>query len=148
MICIRPHLLLCIRLFVESRKQEIEKDSMSSNEVGEIDWIVAVIFNEQLEGVNHHQHELHHLKNSQVFFPPQILLHFWSHRGEHIVRVHHNVDKCIQEAKERTVTARREFNAPPNGNGHNSMVNDMQCGHLIISFSHYEEDCVKEFCEF
>lgn len=36
---------------------------MSSNEVGEIDWIIAIIYDEQLEGVDHYQYELHHLQN-------------------------------------------------------------------------------------
>lgn len=57
------HLLLCIGLFVESWEQEVEEDGMSSNEVGEIDWIIAIIFDEQLEGVDHYQYELHHLQN-------------------------------------------------------------------------------------
>lgn len=91
-----PYLLfLCVCLFVESREQEVEEDGMSSNEVGKVDWIVAVVFEQQLEGMNHYQHELNHLKDSQVFLPPQIFLHFWSHCGQHIVRVHNDVNKSV-----------------------------------------------------
>lgn len=42
----------------------------------------------------------YHLKDGQVFFPPQILLHFWTHCGEHIVSVHDYVHEGIQETEE------------------------------------------------
>jgi hypothetical protein len=37
----------------------------------------------------------YHLEDGQIFFPPQVFLHFWSHGGEHIVGVHNNVNECI-----------------------------------------------------
>lgn len=40
-----------------------------------------------------------------------------------------------------------ELDAPPDGHGHNSVVDDMECGHLVVSFAQHEEERVKELCE-
>lgn len=58
------------------------------------------------------------------------------------------MDEGVQKSKEWAVTAWREFDAPPNGGGHQTMVDDVQCGHLIVPFAHHKEYCVKELCEF
>lgn len=46
------------------------------------------------------------------------------------------------------MAARGEFDTPPDGRGHQAVVNDVQCGHLIVTFAHHKEYGVKEFCEF
>lgn len=97
--------------------------------------------------MHHHKDKLDHLQYGQVLLPPQIFLHFWSHGGQHVVRVHDDVNECIQKTKERTMTARREFDAPPNGCWHQTMMDHMQCRHLIVTFAHHKEDGIEEFCE-
>ena len=41
-----------------------------------------------------------------------------------------------------------KIHTPPNGDWHNSVMNNMQCGHLIVTFSHHKEYCVEKFGEF
>lgn len=121
---------------------------MGSNEVGKSNGIIAVISEEQLEGVYHHQNKLNHLQNGEIFLPPQIFLYFGSHSGQHVIGVHDDVHEGIQETEESRVTTRCEFNTPPNGDRHNAMMYNMQCGYLIISFAHHKEERIEEFCEF
>lgn len=45
----------------------------------------------------------YHLDYSQVFLPPQVFLHLWSNGGQHVVRVHNDVYKCVEETEERAV---------------------------------------------
>lgn len=58
------NLFVVVGLLVEIREQEIEQDGMGSNEVCEVNGIVAVVLKEQLEGMHHDQHKLDHLDNS------------------------------------------------------------------------------------
>lgn len=43
---------------------------------------------------------------------------------------------------------RNEFHSPPDGKGHDSVMNDVQIGDLIIFLSQYEENGVEELGEF
>lgn len=99
---------------------------MRSNEVGKANGIIAIIPEEQLEGVHHYQHKLDHLQDGEILLPPQIFLYFGSHGRQHIIGVHDDVHKGVEEAKERRMTAGCKFNAPPYGHGHNAMMDDMQ----------------------
>lgn len=63
-----------VGLFIEIGEQEIEHNSMGSNEVSKTNGIVAIVSEEQLERVNHNQNKLNHLQNSQIFLPPQVFL--------------------------------------------------------------------------
>lgn len=132
---------------VEVREEEVEHHGVCANEVGKANWIIAVVLEEQLERVHHHEHELNHLHHSQVFLPPEVALHLGSHGGQHVVGVHEDVHEGVQEAKECRVSARCEFDAPPNGDGHDAMMDDVQRGHLIVSLAHHKEECVKELGE-
>lgn len=119
MHCHRPtH--LSISLIEEVLEQEEEHARVHSNPPDEGDWIVARIPDQQLEGVQHDGDELHHLEHGQVLLPPQIFLHLRSHRGQHVIRVHHDVNAGVDEAEERRVTARRELNAPPHTERHDT----------------------------
>lgn len=51
-------LLRRVRVFVESAEQEVEHNGMRSDEIGEGDREVALVLEEQLEGVDHHEHKL------------------------------------------------------------------------------------------
>lgn len=139
--------LLLVRLFVEIGEQEEKQNRMRSDEVREVDGIVAFVPDQQLECVQHDQHELHHLQQGQVFLPPQVLLDFGSHRGEHVVSVHDDVHERVEEAEERAVAAGREFDAPPHRRGHDAVVDDVQRRHLVVPLSHHEEDGVEELGE-
>lgn len=46
------------------------------------------------------QDELNHLKNGEVFFPPQVLLKPRTHRRHHVIEVHYNVYQRIARQKE------------------------------------------------
>ena len=47
-----------VRLLVEVREQEVEHDGVGTDEVSERDRIVALVPDQQLESVSHHQDEL------------------------------------------------------------------------------------------
>lgn len=84
-----------VRLLVEIGEQEIEQHCMGTNEIGKVNRIIALVVDQQLERMQHDQHKLDHLQQRQIFLPPQILLHFGSHCGQHIVRVHDDVHERI-----------------------------------------------------
>lgn len=142
------NLLAIVCLFIEVREQEIEQDSMGANEVCKLNWIVAIVLEQQLERMDHNQHELDHLDDGEVLLPPKVFLHRWTHGGQHVVRVHDDVHECVQETEECAVAAGSEFHTPPNGGGHQTVMDDMQCGHLIVTLAHHKEHGVKEFGEF
>lgn len=45
------------------------------------------------------------------------------------------------------MTAWGELDAPPYAEWHDSMMDDMEGRHLIVSLSHNEEERVEELCE-
>jgi len=98
--------------------------------------------------VDEYHNELDHLEHSQVFLPPEVLLHLWSNSGQHVVRVHNDVYESIEQSKERAVTARCELDAKPYTHRHDSVVNDVQGRHLIVFLTHNEKEGVEEFREF
>jgi len=120
---------------------------MGSDEVGEANGVVAVVLEEQLEGVHHDQDELDHLHDREVLLPPQVLLHLGAHRGQHVVGVHEDVHEGVQESKEGRVAAGRELDAPPDGHGHDAVVDHVQRGHLVVPLAHHEEERVEELGE-
>lgn len=89
----------------------------------------------------------HHLQNGQVLLPPEVLLHLGSHRGQHVVGVHDDVDEGVQQTEEARVAARGELDTPPDGSGHDAMVDHVQRRHLVVSFAQHKEEGVKELGE-
>jgi hypothetical protein len=102
---------------IKVSEQEIEHESVGANPPNEREGIVAGIVEEQLEGVNHDGNELHHLKHSQVLFPPQVLLHVRTACSEHVIEIHDDVNECVDESEKRAVSARHEFYSPPDCTG-------------------------------
>jgi len=47
----------------------------------------------------------YHLEHSQVFLPPEVLLHLWTNGSQHVIRVHNDVYERVKQPKERAVTA-------------------------------------------
>jgi hypothetical protein len=114
--------------------------------------------------VDENSNKLSHLQDCDVFLPPQVFMHYWSHRGEHVVGVHHDVDARVEETEECRVATGHELDAPPDcdddeivnqlclqleltAEWHDAMVDHVKGRHLIISFAHHEEYCVEELCE-
>lgn len=48
---------------------------------------------------------LYHLEHSQVFLPPEVLLHLRTNSGQHVVRVHDDVHERVEQPEESAVTA-------------------------------------------
>lgn len=109
-------------------------------------WVVA-FHEQQLELVNKDGHKLNHLESGQVLLPPDVLLIFRAHGGNHVIEVHDDVDERVQESKECAVTTWGEFQSHPNAHWHNSMVNNVQRRHLVVFLPQDKEECVKEFRE-
>lgn len=123
-VMIAYHETVFVGCLVELVEKEEEHHSMHSDPPNKCLRIIA-IDEEQLEGVHHDQYELNlqlgliiginnwmlienlwtcHLQRCQVLLPPKILLILWTHGREHVVRVHHNVHKGIEQAKESAVS--------------------------------------------
>lgn len=80
------------------------------------------------------------MQGCQVFLPPQVLLVLWTHGREHIVGVHDDVYKGVEEAEESAMSSRSETDSKPYGHGHTTMMDDMQCGHLALFLTQDEEN--------
>lgn len=45
----------------------------------------------------------YHLESCEVLLPPDVFLVLWSHCRNHVVKVHDNVNKCVEQCKKRAV---------------------------------------------
>lgn len=52
-------------------------------------------------------HELQHLYDSQISFPPKIFLHMRTNCREHVISVHDDMNSRIYKAEECSVTFKR-----------------------------------------
>lgn len=93
------------------------------------------------------QFSTYHLQVGDPVFPPQILLEFWSHGGQHVVEVHDNVHKWVDDANESSVSTWVILGTSPRNHRHDSVVIQMQERHLIVLLSKHKENCVKQFRE-
>lgn len=84
----------------------------------------------------------HHLQVGDPVLPPQVFLEFWSHRGQHIVKVHDDVHEGVDDANEGSVTAGEVFGAAPGYHRHDGVVVQVQERYLVILFPQDEEDRV------
>lgn len=50
----------------------------------------------------------YHLEWGEVFLPPDVLLEARPHGGHHVVEIHDDVDKGVEEGEEGAVTACRQ----------------------------------------
>lgn len=53
----------------------------------------------QLELMGENRNELYHLESSEVFFPPDIFLVLGSHRCYHIIEIHNNMNKSVEQSE-------------------------------------------------
>ena len=78
---------------VEIREESKEDDCLCDDEIGQENWVVAVIANQKLSRVDENENKLSKLQLGHVSLPPQVLLILWSESSNQIVRVHNDVDK-------------------------------------------------------
>lgn len=69
---------------------------------------VVAVGKEQLELVGEDGDELGHLERGEVLLPPDELLVLRAHCRYHVVEVHHDVDECVEQREEGTVTTCKE----------------------------------------
>lgn len=81
----------------------------------------------------------------QVFLPPEVFVVLGSKGCEEIVAVHNDVDECIQKPKKAGVAAGSEFYTEPNGHRHDTVVDDVKRGHVIIFLSKNKEKLKKKY---
>lgn len=108
---------------------------------------VVAINEEQLERMDNNSDKLHHLESSKIFLPPDELLVLRTHGGYHVVKIHDDMDKSIEQSEKCRVTTRCETNAEPNAHRHNTMVNNVQQRNMLILFAKNEEKRIKELGE-
>lgn len=83
------------------------------------------------------------MESSEIFLPPDKLLVLGTHGGYHVVEIHDNVDKSVEQSKECRVTTRCETNAKPNTHWHDTMVDNVQQGNMLIFLAKNEEKLQK-----
>ena len=79
------------------------------------------------------------MEGGEVLLPPDVLLVLGSHGGDHVVEVHDDVDESVEEGEECRVAARGELQAHPDGEGHDSMVNDVERRDVLVLLTQDEE---------
>lgn len=80
----------------------------------------------QLEWRSRKQSKTYHLKSGEIFLPPNEFLVLRAHGSHHVVKVHDDVDECIEQTEESRVAARCETDAEPDAHGHNTMMDNVQ----------------------
>lgn len=65
---------------------------------------IVAVCEEKLELMREYRDELHHLKRSQVFLPPDVFLIFGTHRRHHVVEIHYDVYESVEQSEEGAVT--------------------------------------------
>lgn len=73
----------------------------------------------------------YHLEGSQVLLPPDVFAHNGTHRSQHVVGIHDNMDEGVEKAKEGGVSTGREFDAEPNGHRHHAVVDHVQGRYVV-----------------
>lgn len=82
----------------------------------------------------------YHLEGREVLLPPDVLLVLGSHGGNHIIEVHDNVDKGVEQAEESRVTAGCEADAEPNAHGHDAVMDHMEERDVLVLLAEHEEE--------
>lgn len=83
-----------------------------------------------------------------MLLPPQVLLHVRSHGGEHVVRVHEDVDEGVDQSQEGSMATRKVLDANQAADGHQSVMVDVQECDLALVLTQHEEHGVHEFDDF
>lgn len=97
-------LIFTVRIYVETAKQVQEDGHVDHEEDGQRSVQFAVQVNDERE-VAEHDGKLNELDPGDVLLPPQIFAVLWSHGGQHVVEVHEDVHKRVEEANHHTLFA-------------------------------------------
>lgn len=76
-----------------------------------------------------------------------MLLELRSHRREHVIRIHYNVNEGINEAEEGDLTTGEESHSDPAGQRHQSVMIHVKKRYLTLLLSENEEYRVEELDE-
>ena len=79
------------------------------------------------------------MESSEIFLPPNKLLVLRTHGRYHVVEIHDDVDKSVEQPKKCRVSTRCEANAKPNTHWHDTMVDNVQQGNMLIFLAKNEE---------
>ena len=82
----------------------------------------------------------YHLEGGEVFLPPDELLVLGSHGGDHVIKVHDDVDERVEQAEEGRVTAGSEANAEPHAHRHDTVVHHVQQRDVLLFLAQHEEE--------
>lgn len=87
------------------------------------------------------------LQNGNVLLPPQILLHFGSHRREQIVGIHNDVYERVDEAQQGAMAAGKVLHADERAHGHQCVMIQMQERDLTLLLAQHKEHGVQQFAD-
>ncbi len=82
----------------------------------------------------------YHLESSKVFLPPNELLVLGTHGGHHVVKVHDNVDEGVEQTEKGGVATGSEADSEPDTHRHNTVVDDVKKGDVLVLFAQNEEE--------
>ena len=85
----------------------------------------------------------YHLEGREILFPPDELLVLWTHGGHHVIKVHDDVDKSVEQTEEGRVATGSEANTEPDTHRHDAVMNDMQERNVFVLFAQNEEELKK-----
>lgn len=85
----------------------------------------------------------YHLDSGQVLLPPQVLVILGPKCCQEVVAVHDDVDEGVQKTEESGVTAWGELHSKPHRHRHDTMMDYVQGGHMVVFLSQYEEELEK-----
>lgn len=139
---VRP-LLADVGLLVEVVEEVVEEDGVGEDDDDRPFGVVAVA-PEQLEEVVESQAELDQLKRREVLLPPEVLLQARPHGGEHIIRVHDDVNEAVYEANKGSVATRVVFDRAPRYHRHSRVMVEVEKGYLLLLFPQDEENRVEK----
>lgn len=77
--------------------------------------------------------------------PKQILLELRATSGQHVVRIHNDVNKGVYNTNQRSMSSWVVFGGSPRDHRHHSVVIQMEESYLVILLPDYEEDGIEEF---
>lgn len=106
---------------------------------------MAVLHEQRAQTVGDDQRKLDHLDGGQIAFPPQVGTHLRAQSCQSVVGVHDRVHGRVEQRKQGVVATGSKLETNPDGDGNNTVVDDVQEGHLTVLFAQNEKDRVQEF---
>lgn len=95
-------LAICVHIETAEEVQENRHVDHEENRQRPVQFAVQIDDQKQIA---QHDGELNQLNPGDVLLPPQVLPVAWSHRRQHVVKVHENVHKRVEEADDNALFA-------------------------------------------